>query len=189
MKKPVKKNSSEPALVFLKGTRICLRPLKPADASGPYVQWLNDELVCRFNSHHVYPFTRADALEYIAAIGKNKSAIVLAVETLKGRQHIGNIALKSIDHFSKSAELAILIGNPAYWSKGYGEEASRLLLQHGFSALGLNRIYAGTYAENQGMRSLAKRLGMKEEGCRRQAAFKNGKFSDIIEFGVLSHEF
>ncbi len=188
-KKLFKKRSSKPDLIFLKGQRINLRPLKSNDAYGPYVQWLNDELVCRFNSHHVYPFTRVDARKYIEAVGKNKSVIVLAVETLKGRRHIGNIALKNIDHFSKCSELAILIGNPAYWSKGYGEEASRLLLQHGFTALGLNRIYAGTYAENTGMRRLAERLGMKEEGVRRQAAFKNGKFSDIIEFGVLGHEF
>ncbi len=32
-------------------------------------------------------------------------------------------------------------------------------------------------------------MGMKEEGRRRQAQFKNGKFTDVVEFGALKEEF
>jgi RimJ/RimL family protein N-acetyltransferase len=32
-------------------------------------------------------------------------------------------------------------------------------------------------------------LAMRQEGVRRQAYFKGGKFVDVIEFGVLREEF
>jgi ribosomal-protein-alanine N-acetyltransferase len=39
------------------------------------------------------------------------------------------------------------------------------------------------------MKKLAAALGMKEEGRRREAAFKHAKYIDIIEFGVLREEY
>ena len=174
---------------FLKGKRIFLRPLRLRDAMGPYRHWLNDAEVCRFNSHHVYPYTEADARDYIQAVGKDKTTLALAIETLKGGRHIGNISLQNIHDLWKIAEFAILIGDKRYWGKGYGEEAARLMIAHGFRALGLHRIYAGTFAGNRGMQRLAKRLGMKEEGLRRQAAFKDSVFVDILEYGLLKTEF
>jgi RimJ/RimL family protein N-acetyltransferase len=39
------------------------------------------------------------------------------------------------------------------------------------------------------MRRIALDLGMREEGRRREAAFKDGRFVDCVEFGVLRAEF
>lgn len=174
---------------FLKGNRVGLRSLAKKDARGPYVSWFNDAAVCQFNSHHLYPFSQKDAEDYIEQIRRSKNVIALAIETLKEKKHIGNLALKNIDLLSKSAEFAIILGEPKYWGKGYGFEALSLILQHGFQAFGLRRIYAGTFSNNQGMIKLAKKLGMKQEGIRRQAAFKDGKYLDVIEFGLLKDEF
>lgn len=174
---------------FLKGKKVILRPLVLKDAQGPYSEWFNDELVCKQNSHHVYPFSFRDAEDYIESVRKNKTILALAIESIREKLHIGNITLKNIDQFSKTAEYAIIIGNPKFWGKGYGEEASRLIIEHGFKALGLRRIYAGTFVYNSGMRKLAARLGMKEEGVRRKAIFKDGEFLDVIEFGLLVEEY
>jgi RimJ/RimL family protein N-acetyltransferase len=35
---------------------------------------------------------------------------------------------------------------------------------------------------------LHKKVGFKEEGCRRKAVYKNGQYSDVIEFGILREE-
>lgn len=176
-------------LPFLKGKRLVLRPLEPADAKGPYLEWFNDAEVCAHNSHHVFPYTRKDALEYIERARKDRSAVILAIETLQNGRHIGNISLQRIDHFARNAEYAIVIGDKKAWGKGYGEEASALLLDHAFGALGLERVYAGTFSRNKGMRALARKLGMKEEGLRRRAYFKNGALVDIVEFGLLKSEY
>jgi RimJ/RimL family protein N-acetyltransferase len=38
------------------------------------------------------------------------------------------------------------------------------------------------------MRKLALRLGMQEEGVRRQAMFKDGRYHDVVEYGVLAED-
>ena len=42
-------------IIFLKGDRIHLRGLMEKDLTSSYLQWLNDEEVCRNNSHAVFP--------------------------------------------------------------------------------------------------------------------------------------
>ena len=176
-------------MAFLSGPRVYLRALGELDAQGAYADWFNDEEVCRGNSHHVFPYTAESALEYIRAVRARRDCLVLAVVLRDGDRHIGNISLQSIDPISRSAEFAIVMGDKATWGKGYGEEAGALIVAHGFRTLNLHRIYCGTFESNQGMRKLAERLGMREEGRRRDAAFKDGEFVDVIEYGVLNSEF
>lgn len=175
--------------VFIIGNRVKLRALREKDTEGPYVQWFNDAEVCKYNSHHIYPYTKSDGKEYIEKVRKSKDMIALAIVTKKGGRHIGNISLQNINPISKSAEFAIIIGDKDYWGKGYAKEAANLLVDHGFSQMNLNRIYCGTTSENVPMQRLAKFLGMKKEGLRRKAAFKNNKYVDILEYGVLKDEF
>ena len=180
---------SQPEYAFLNGQRVYLRALRDDDARGPYASWFNDEEVCRGNSHHIFPYTPEGALEYIRDVRTRRDLLVLAVVLRDGDRHIGNISLQSIDAISRSAEFAVVIGDRSTWGKGYGEEAAALIVAHGFRTLNLHRIYCGTFDGNQGMRKLAERLGMREEGRRREAAFKDGKFVDVIEYGILESEF
>jgi RimJ/RimL family protein N-acetyltransferase len=39
------------------------------------------------------------------------------------------------------------------------------------------------------MQKLAGQLGMREEGRRRGAMWKRGRFVDVLEYGVLADEF
>ena len=64
-----------------------------------------------------------------------------------------------------------------------------MICDHGFFTMNLNRISCGTFDNNLSMKKIAHYLGMAEEGCRRKAAYKNGKFIDIIEYGVLRDEY
>ncbi len=65
----------------------------------------------------------------------------------------------------------------------------RLVVEYGFNRLNLNRIHCGTSVHNQGMRGLAAKLRMRQEGLRRQAMFKLGEYVDIVEYGVLRAEY
>ena len=114
---------------------------------------------------------------------------MLAVVLRADDRHVGNISLQSIHPIDRAAEFAILIGDRACWGKGYGLEAGRLLFDHGFGALNLHRIACGTFDDNAAMCRLAVALGMKEEGRRREASFKRGRYVDVIEYGVLQGEY
>ena len=174
---------------FLAGERLYLRSLVEADAEGSYVTWFNDEDVCGSNSHHVFPYTSEDALAYIRHAVRTRDDLILALVLCGGDRHIGNIALQNIHPVYRSAEFSIAIGEKTAWGKGYGKEAGRLLCDHGFAALNLHRIACGTFDDNVAMKRLALHLGMKEEGRRRQAAFKQGHYVDVIEYGVLRDEY
>ena len=174
---------------FLAGPRIYLRALLESDADGPYPCWFNDAEVCRGNSHHVFPYTREGAVAYIKHAGQTRDSLILAVILREGHRHIGNIALQDIHPVNRSAELSIVIGARDVWGGGYAHEAAELIVAHGFAELNLERIGCGTFSENGAMQKLALRLGMKEEGRRRRAAFKNGRYQDVVEFGLLRDEF
>ena len=174
---------------FLEGDLVILRPLEESDIEGNYAKWLNDKEVCEGNSHHVYPYTKEDGLSYIRHALSTKSAVILAVVDKESGTHIGNISLQNINQIYRTAEFAIIIGEKDFWGKGYAKEAAKLIIEHGFSALNLERIACGTFDGNTGMEKLATYLGMQEEGRRRSAVYKNGERKDMLEYGVLRDEF
>jgi len=174
---------------FLEGSRLYLRPLSEDDADGPYPAWLNDAAVCMGNSHHRFPYSKQLALEYIQQSTRTNDDLVLAVVLKEGDQHIGNVALQRLHPVYRSAEFSILLGERSHWGKGYGMEAGRLLITHGFKALNLRRIACATFETNLAMKKLALALGMRKEGVRREAAYKDGKYVDIVEFGLLREEY
>jgi RimJ/RimL family protein N-acetyltransferase len=174
--------------VFLEGNTIYLRALEATDLTDTYLQWLNDPEVTEFNSHAVFPNTREKMLSYYASV-QVPQHVVLAIIDTATETHIGNIALQHIHWINRSAEFAILLGDKRFWGKGVGTEAARLMFDYGFNRLNLHRIYCGTYAGNQGMISIAEKLRMRPEGKRVEAVFKNGRFMDVLEFGVLRAEY
>lgn len=173
---------------FLEGENIYLRPLCESDIDGKYRNWLNDSEVCGGNSHCRFPVTPNHLREYINSIEKNQNNLILAIIWKKNNQHIGNVSIQNINYISRMGEFAILIGEKDYWNKKCGKEAMALVINHSFKNLNLNRIYCGTYENNIGMRKLAENMGFKQEGIRRQADFKEGKFIDVIEYGLLKSE-
>lgn len=176
-------------IVFLKGKRIHLRALMEQDLSDVYLQWLNDEEVCRNNSHAIFPNSQEKMKAYYTGLQNQQKNIVLAIVHTETSKHIGNVSLQNIDWVSGNAEFAILLGDSNFWKDGYGEEASKLIVEYGFNRLNLHRIYCGTLENNVGMKKLALKLNMKEEGLRREAIFKDGNYQHVIEYGVLKNEF
>ena len=174
---------------FLAGKDIYLRPLVESDCDGPYPTWFNDPETCRGNSHHIFPYTPEAAREYVRQSNTAKDKLILAVISSKDNKHIGNVTLDNINYINRTAELSIIIGDKSCWNKGYGKQAARLICDHGFLSLNLNRIACGTFENNIAMQKLAEYLGMVREGVRRKAVYKSGQHLDVIEYGVLRDEY
>ena len=174
---------------FIVGEKIYLRSIVEADLTPVYREWFNDTKVCEFNSHHRFPNYDANMKDYYESVIRNEANLVLAICDKETDLHIGNVSLQDIDPPNQKAEFAIIIGNKEYWGKGVGQEAMRLIVQHGFSELNLHRIELGTAEDNIGMQKLALLLGFKEEGRSRQAMWKNAKWKTIFHYGLLVDEF
>lgn len=174
-------------LPFLSGNSVYLAALEEADAG--YVRWLNDAEICRYNGHHRFPKTLEQGRAYLRSTAGDASTMLLGAFLLTDDSHVGNVSLQNIDWVCRSGELAVLFGAREHWGKGYATEACGLVLRHAFHELGLNRVYCGTGEDNAAMQKLAERLGMRREGVRRQAHFKNGRFLDIVDYGILASEY
>ncbi|SKB33278.1 GNAT family N-acetyltransferase [Malaciobacter marinus] len=173
---------------FLESQRLYLRPLCIEDSNTNYVNWLNDEEVCKFNAHHRFVNTKEKTQEYIQNINSSNSNLVLAICLKENNQHIGNVSIQNINFIDSNAEFAIIMGEKNYHGKGFAYEASKLIIEHAFNSLNLHRVYCGTSKENISMQKLAKKLHMKEEGILKQAIFKNGKYLDIILYAIIKNQ-
>lgn len=75
-----------------------------------------------------------------------------------------------------------------YWGQGYATEAARALLDFGFGELGFHRIAANVWAPNLPSCRVLEKVGMTREGCRREAALKDGQWYDLIQYAMLARE-
>jgi RimJ/RimL family protein N-acetyltransferase len=98
---------------------------------------------------------------------------------------IGSCGFHNFDWRSRAAEVGIFIGDKSCWNKGYGTEVMRLLLQHGFNTLNLNRIALDVYSNNLRAIRAYEKAGFILEGLKRQAIFKNGIYLDVLVMSVL----
>ncbi len=67
-------------------------------------------------------------------------------------------------------------------------EALYVVLDHGFNAMGLNRIEANPLSINIASQNVLTRLGFKHEGTLRQRHFLEGQWYDEMWFGLLGEE-
>ena len=174
---------------LLEGSLVDLRPFDSTYLTQEYVDWFNNPEVTKYNRHGAITYTLELAKEYIATTQKSSDTVVCAIIVKDTARHVGNIALQKIDVISKHAEYSIIVGNKQYWGKGVAGDASRVILRYAFSTLDLHRIYCGTSVANIPMQKLAASLGFIEEGRLRQEEFKDGKFNDVILYGLLRDEF
>jgi ribosomal-protein-alanine N-acetyltransferase len=83
---------------------------------------------------------------------------------------IGYVCLHSLDENNRRARFAIGIFNPAMWGKGYGSEATRLLLAHAFDVLHLHRVDLRVLSFNQRAIACYEKCGFVQEGVEREGA-------------------
>lgn len=175
-------------MYFLDNDMVGLRTVTEEDIDGSYGDWFNDADVCQYNSHHKFPMTREEISNYVREVNKGRNCLLLAVCDKTSDKHIGNISLQQIDMINRQTEIAFVIGDKDYWNKGYATMAARLLIDHAFKELNMNRIYFGTADNNIGMQRLGEKLKFHRGGVKRQAIYKNGKYYDVFEYDLLREE-
>ena len=78
---------------------------------------------------------------------------------------------------------------PEHTGRGYASEAVQALIDACFTTLGLRRVHAGCFADNEPSWRLMERLGMRrEEFSRKTALHRSGEWLDGMNYGVLAEE-
>ncbi len=103
-------------------------------------------------------------------------------------KYIGDCCLMGLGDPNGNAELGIVICDRAYWGRGYGREAVRLLLHYGFHYRGLRRIVLTTHAKNLRAIRCYQACGFVEEGRPRQVLWLEGEYVDLVNMSILRDE-
>lgn len=169
---------------FLDGKRIYLRPIMQQDLSN-YFDWLNDQELTRYMQRGVYPNNMDEMQRYHESMQGSKDNLHFAIIGKEGNMHIGNIALLNIHQVFRTAEISIIVGAKHEHGKGYGTEAIKLLVDHAFMRMNLNRIGAGMVAKNEACKRSFLSAGFLADGKMRQLYYCDGEYQDVWMYSIL----
>ena len=181
---------------MITGERIRFRAVERDDLPT-FVKWVNDPEVRQGILFH-HPYSLAEEENWFEGMIKRPvDEHILGIEVrdtpLRGDEEnwklIGSLAFTNIDWRNRSSEVGIMIGEKAYWNQGYGTEAVRLLVKHGFNTLNLKRIYLHVFENNPRAIRAYEKAGFLHEGKLRQSEFKDGKYIDTLVMSILKEEF
>jgi len=172
--------------LFLNGEKIYLRPIEAEDAK--FLSRGENEPIVRESLFLALPVSLTTEQEKIEQYIKSKEAIVLIIVEKETDKPVGGTAFFRIDYISRAAIFYLVILDPAYWSKGFGTEATQLMVDYAFKTLNLNRIQLHVCAENAPAIKIYQRVGFQQEGVLRQAMFRNGNYVDFWVMGILRND-
>ena len=112
-----------------------------------------------------------------------------AIVTEPEPEAVGLASLTGIDPVHRRAEFHLLIGRRDLHGRGLGTEATRQMLRHAFRDLNLHRVFVWVLASNAAAIRVYVKSGLKREGVAREAAYKRGRYEDLLHMAILSHEF
>jgi RimJ/RimL family protein N-acetyltransferase len=180
--------ATEGGRALLRGSRVRLRPLERGDLSRYQELFFEPEISLHYGELGVPE--NLDRLQRRFEAGEfdtTDRSLLLVIET-EGTL-IGTMQLKNTENLpSRSATFGIMIGDPAYLDRGYGTEASTLLLDYAFAVLGYHKINLDLFEYNARALAMYEKLGFVLEGRRRENHWSRGRFWDDILMGVTAEE-
>jgi ribosomal-protein-alanine N-acetyltransferase len=160
-----------------------VRDARPEDASSIAYYADNPRVVANLRDIFPHPYRLKDAQRFMKSVTEQEPRTVFAIATQS--EAIGIVGLtigQDVHRFT--AELGYWLGEP-FWGRGIMTDAIRAVVEHGFSELGLARIYAEPYAGNLGSARVLEKAGFTLEGRLRANVFKNGRVRDQFVYAVV----
>lgn len=178
MKQPIK---------YLEGTRVYLRPSEPEDADWSY-QSMNNDMEGRRLTGTPTAFSRAQIAGYIERQASDPSRASFVVVRQEDDALVGEVVLNEIDGRNRSSNFRIFM-DAQYTGRGYGTEATRLMLDYGFGMLNLHRIELDVYTINPRALHVYEKVGFVREGVKRQNWYYDHQYYDSIVMSILEDDY
>lgn len=167
-------------------TGIYIRPITIEDTEN-IVKWRNSPEVT-VNFIYRTQLTAESHLQWMKNKVETGQVAQFIIVEKEGEKPIGSVYLRDIDTVNKKAEFGIFIGENSTRGKGYGTQATKLILDYAFKELDLNKVMLRVFAYNKGAIKCYEKAGFTNEGCFRQDVIIDGVAYDIIFMGILKSE-
>jgi ribosomal-protein-alanine N-acetyltransferase len=175
------------ALPTLTSPHVTLRDLEPADAPALFAMLASSE-VARFISPP--PSTLDGFAGFIAFARAEREAgrhACFAVVPRGMDTAVGIFQVRQLDSTFTTAEWGFALGS-GFWGTGVFTEASSLVLDFAFGALGVRRLEARAAVRNGRGNAALQKIGATCEGVLRQSFLRNGEYLDQHLWSLLAKD-
>ncbi|MCC6314318.1 MAG: GNAT family N-acetyltransferase [Thermomicrobiales bacterium] len=176
--------------VNLWGRRVALGPLH-LGLLPVLTRWENDPRTIELGGDEFQPVTEEVVRARLEPLlrGERAGWHGFAIYALPDLRPIGVANVRDVGTPHRTAEFGITIGDPADRGRGYGAEATRVLLRYAFDELGVHTMLLDTVSVNPAAIGAYQRAGFREIGRIRQARRIGGIVADVVLMECLAREF
>jgi len=169
------------------GRTVVLRPHNGRNLPA-FKRWYGDPEVARLTRYQEGPMRPDEVERFFEARVAGVGSLALAIHLADTDRLIGTCAFSQLDGDNGSALFHITIGEPDCWGRGYGSEATALMLEHAFGPLGLHRVALAVFEYNERAIRAYRKVGFSVEGRSREAIWRGDRFWDEIQMSILEDE-
>jgi len=174
-------------IIFLKGKKVILRPLRKDTDLEKTLRWMNDSDITQYLIARYLPLSLAEETTWFDDWSKRQNDVALAIETIDG-VFIGIAGLHRLRWKDRVAEHGIFIGEKDHWENGYGTDVGMTLLDYAFNRLNLHKVRSALIAFNKRSLNYHLKCGYKVVGAYRKEVFERGKYYDVILLEVFKKD-
>lgn len=170
---------------ILTGNQIVLRPITKDDAADMFASLSDEEGMRLTGTQDQFTFEQVEAFCEKVSKADDRVDYAIALKSDPRMKYIGEVVLSDIDEVNRSASFRIAMKGKAYFGKGYGSEATRLMIDFGFETLNLHRIELEVYDFNPRAQHVYEKIGFVREGVRRDVLLWDGVYQSGIMMSLL----
>lgn len=161
---------------------IYLRPMEIAD-TDKIVSWRNKDIV---RNHFIYqePFTKEGHMNWVRTQVEPGHVVQFIICEKSDDRDVGSVYLRDIDREKKCAEYGIFIGEEDALGKGYGTQATELVLAYAFEKLKLQSVFLRVFADNMRARKSYENAGFRQIRGKRENVVIDGAKKEVIFYAV-----
>ena len=171
----------------LTGDLVVLRRHAPENVAA-FRRWYADPEIARLARYQQTPMRSDEIDRFFEARVVGPDALTMAVHEKSTNRLVGTCAFSQLDGENGSAMYHITIGESDVWGRGYGTEATRLMLDHAFGTLALHRIALFVFEFNERAIRAYRRCGFVVEGRSHESIWRDGLWWDELAMSVLESD-
>jgi len=162
--------SAAPLELSIRQEKVILKPHTWSNL-GRFMVWYADPELAHLTRHDQTPLSPLQIRSYFehSVMPSSAAGHCFGIHTVDSGELIGTVALTDFTQDGRCATLRILIGEPAYWGRGFGTSAVRLVVGYGFDVLGLQEIVLGVFDFNERAIRSYEKVGFRQASMIRLA--------------------
>lgn len=167
----------------LTGSRVRLEPLTSAVLQDYLVAMRDPEVNRLTGSQGVLDTSQIAA--WLATRQDHHDRADWAIFCNEDDAFIGEAVLNQLDRANESMNYRIFLAGAHVFGRGYGTEATRLVIDYALRVVGLHRVSLGVFDFNPRARRVYEKCGFTVEGRLRETLHWDGRWHDEIVMSIL----